>query len=280
MRVIGSGLEAAFEVRLGVQHTGRALERVPRPAGGGAGGERDQLEAGQRQRPLHRRAGLPAHGRALAGRKRGIEPDEQLVRSGGAARRRPVLQRLRRTQPAATPSGVLASYIGVRRPERIRTSHIRPLDALGEPDRGNPHICRIAAATSRPHAEVNGEMPQEALYARGAGGAAGSACHRPRLRCRTRSQAGETLWSIAAANNFTTRALAAANGLPEDAPVVLGSTIQIPSEQEAAQALGTRLRRRRRPRPAGARRLHGQARRHAVRASPQPAASRSARSRG
>ncbi len=50
-------------------------------------------------------------------------------------------------------------------------------------------------------------------------------------------QAGETLWSIAAASNFTTRALAAANGLPEDAPVVIGSTIQIPSEEEAAQAL-------------------------------------------
>ena len=49
---------------------------------------------------------------------------------------------------------------------------------------------------------------------------------------------GETLWSIAAANNFTTRALAAANGLPEDAQVVLGSTIQIPSEQQAATALG------------------------------------------
>ena len=51
-------------------------------------------------------------------------------------------------------------------------------------------------------------------------------------------QAGETLWSIAAANNFTTRALAAANGLPEDAQVVLGSTIQIPTEAEAGQALG------------------------------------------
>ena len=50
--------------------------------------------------------------------------------------------------------------------------------------------------------------------------------------------AGETLWSIAAANNFTTRALAAANGLSEDAQVVLGSTIQIPSEVEAAAALG------------------------------------------
>ena len=52
-------------------------------------------------------------------------------------------------------------------------------------------------------------------------------------------QAGETLWSIAAANNFTTRALAAANKLPEDAQVVAGTTIQIPSEAEAAVALGT-----------------------------------------
>jgi N-acetylmuramoyl-L-alanine amidase len=47
---------------------------------------------------------------------------------------------------------------------------------------------------------------------------------------------GETLWSIAAANNFTTRALAAANGLPETANVVLGQTIWIPSEGEAASA--------------------------------------------
>jgi N-acetylmuramoyl-L-alanine amidase len=52
-------------------------------------------------------------------------------------------------------------------------------------------------------------------------------------------QPGETLWSIAAANNFTNRALAAYNGLSEDAQVVLGSTIQIPSEAEAAAALGT-----------------------------------------
>jgi N-acetylmuramoyl-L-alanine amidase len=50
-------------------------------------------------------------------------------------------------------------------------------------------------------------------------------------------QPGETLWSIAAANNFTTRALAAANGLSEDAQVVAGATIQIPSETEAATAL-------------------------------------------
>src|SRR3954471_18852900 len=50
-------------------------------------------------------------------------------------------------------------------------------------------------------------------------------------------QPGETLWSIAAANNFTTRALAAANGLSEDSQVVLGSTIQIPSVSEASTAL-------------------------------------------
>jgi len=49
---------------------------------------------------------------------------------------------------------------------------------------------------------------------------------------------GETLWSIAAANNFTTNALAAYNGLSPEAQVVLGSTIQIPSEGEAAAALG------------------------------------------
>src|SRR5205085_5546162 len=50
-------------------------------------------------------------------------------------------------------------------------------------------------------------------------------------------QSGETLWSIAAANNFTTRALAAANGLSENSNVVLGSTINIPSISEAAGAL-------------------------------------------
>ena len=50
-------------------------------------------------------------------------------------------------------------------------------------------------------------------------------------------QPGETLWTIAAANNFTTRALAAANGLSENSNVVLGSTIQIPSVSEASTAL-------------------------------------------
>lgn len=50
-------------------------------------------------------------------------------------------------------------------------------------------------------------------------------------------QPGETLWSIAAANNFTTRSLAAANGLSETSQVVTGQTIQIPSEYQAATAL-------------------------------------------
>ena len=51
-------------------------------------------------------------------------------------------------------------------------------------------------------------------------------------------QQGETLWSIAVANNFTTRALAASNGLAETAQVVAGRRITIPSEGEAAAALG------------------------------------------
>jgi N-acetylmuramoyl-L-alanine amidase len=50
-------------------------------------------------------------------------------------------------------------------------------------------------------------------------------------------QPGESLWSIAAANGFTTRALAAANGVSENSSVVLGSTINIPSISEASSAL-------------------------------------------
>ena len=49
---------------------------------------------------------------------------------------------------------------------------------------------------------------------------------------------GETLWSIAAQSNLTTRALAAANGLTEDAEVVVGQAIDVPTEAEAATALG------------------------------------------
>jgi LysM repeat protein len=48
---------------------------------------------------------------------------------------------------------------------------------------------------------------------------------------------GETLWSIAAANNLTTRTVASFNGLSEDAQVVLGSTIRIPSTIEGYAAL-------------------------------------------
>jgi N-acetylmuramoyl-L-alanine amidase len=51
-------------------------------------------------------------------------------------------------------------------------------------------------------------------------------------------QPGETLWSIAAESNFTTRALAAANGLSPEAQLVAGTTIQIPTEAEAVAALG------------------------------------------
>src|SRR5215207_7077168 len=50
-------------------------------------------------------------------------------------------------------------------------------------------------------------------------------------------QPGETLWSIAAANNLTTRTVAVYNGLSEDAQVVLGSTIRVPTTDEGYAAL-------------------------------------------
>src|SRR4051812_5914823 len=50
-------------------------------------------------------------------------------------------------------------------------------------------------------------------------------------------QSGETLWSIAAANNLTTRTVAAFNGLSEGSQVVLGSTINVPTTVEGASAL-------------------------------------------
>src|ERR671923_490866 len=50
-------------------------------------------------------------------------------------------------------------------------------------------------------------------------------------------QPGETLWSIAAANNLTTRTVAAFNGLSVDAQVVLGSTIMVPTTVEGHAAL-------------------------------------------
>src|SRR3954453_18859893 len=50
-------------------------------------------------------------------------------------------------------------------------------------------------------------------------------------------QPGETLWAIAAANNLTTRTVAAFNGLSEGSQVVLGSTINVPTTVEGASAL-------------------------------------------
>ncbi|MFP5380235.1 MAG: LysM peptidoglycan-binding domain-containing protein, partial [Vicinamibacteria bacterium] len=49
--------------------------------------------------------------------------------------------------------------------------------------------------------------------------------------------AGDTLWSIAAQANLTTRTVAAYNGLAEDSHVVLGSTIKVPSVAEGRAAL-------------------------------------------
>jgi LysM repeat protein len=50
-------------------------------------------------------------------------------------------------------------------------------------------------------------------------------------------QPGETLWSIAAANNLTTRTVAAFNGVSEDHQVVLGSTIIVPTTVEGYASL-------------------------------------------
>ena len=48
---------------------------------------------------------------------------------------------------------------------------------------------------------------------------------------------GETLWTIASANNLTNRALAAFNGLSAEGNVILGSTVMIPTPAEAAGAM-------------------------------------------
>jgi LysM repeat protein len=50
-------------------------------------------------------------------------------------------------------------------------------------------------------------------------------------------QPGETLWSISAANNLTTRTVAAYNGLAEDAQLAAGETIEVPTVAEGAAAL-------------------------------------------
>jgi soluble lytic murein transglycosylase-like protein len=51
-------------------------------------------------------------------------------------------------------------------------------------------------------------------------------------------QPGETLWTIAAANNLTTSALARYNGVSPDSNVVLGSTVKVPTVAEAASTIG------------------------------------------
>jgi D-alanyl-D-alanine carboxypeptidase/LysM domain len=50
---------------------------------------------------------------------------------------------------------------------------------------------------------------------------------------------GETLWSISAANNLTTRTVAVYNGLPETAQVAVGTTIYVPTVTEGAAALAS-----------------------------------------
>jgi murein DD-endopeptidase MepM/ murein hydrolase activator NlpD len=50
---------------------------------------------------------------------------------------------------------------------------------------------------------------------------------------------GETLWSIAAANNLTTRTVAVYNGLPESAHLVAGTTVYVPTVAEGAAALAS-----------------------------------------
>jgi LAS superfamily LD-carboxypeptidase LdcB len=52
-------------------------------------------------------------------------------------------------------------------------------------------------------------------------------------------QPGETLWSISAANNLTTRTVAVYNGISEDAGLIAGTTIQVPTVAEGAASLAT-----------------------------------------
>jgi murein DD-endopeptidase MepM/ murein hydrolase activator NlpD len=52
-------------------------------------------------------------------------------------------------------------------------------------------------------------------------------------------QPGETLWSISAANNLTTRTVAVYNGISEDALLIAGQTINVPTVEEGAAALAS-----------------------------------------
>jgi LysM repeat protein len=52
-------------------------------------------------------------------------------------------------------------------------------------------------------------------------------------------QPGESLWSIAAANNLTTRTVAVYNGLSESAGLLQGTTVYVPTVAEGAAALAS-----------------------------------------
>jgi len=52
-------------------------------------------------------------------------------------------------------------------------------------------------------------------------------------------ESGEDLWSIAYANNLTTRTVAVYNGIPVDAQLPVGTTIYVPTVEEGAEALTT-----------------------------------------
>ena len=49
---------------------------------------------------------------------------------------------------------------------------------------------------------------------------------------------GESLWSIATANNLTVGTIAAYNGLSLDGPLLVGTTIMVPAPGEAGAAVG------------------------------------------
>jgi LysM repeat protein len=79
------------------------------------------------------------------------------------------------------------------------------------------------------------------LLAVAAGAAALVVCASAQAAAPHVVQPGETLWSISAANNLTTRTVAVYNGLSEEAAVIAGTTIYVPTiaEGEAALASGT-----------------------------------------
>ena len=50
---------------------------------------------------------------------------------------------------------------------------------------------------------------------------------------------GESLWSIAYANNLTTRTVAVYNGVPQNAELAVGATVYVPTVEEGAAALAS-----------------------------------------